>query len=76
MTLKQIFSNPRKMFRYTNILFLILILIFIGNTTIGLLRGTREIDCLWSSGLLLLVIGNSWVLSLRPFAEKIDNQSN
>jgi len=74
MTLKQTFSNPRRMFRYINIFYLTLVLIFIGNIIIGLSRGTREIDCLWNSGLLLFVIGNSWILALRPFARKIDEQ--
>jgi hypothetical protein len=74
MTFRQTFSNPRKMIRYTNIVFLTGILLFIGDIIVGLINGTKDTSSLGGSGLLFVVIINSWVLSLRPFVEKIKKE--
>ena len=64
--------TPREWIRIVNIVFLILILLFIGNTIYGLVTGKRNIDCLWTDGLLFLILLNSWIMALRPFYDKLE----
>jgi len=68
----KIFENPKEAIRIVNIVFLILVLLFIGNTLYGLVAGTRSIDSLWIDGLFFLILLNSWILALRPFYDKIE----
>ena len=69
-----IFKNPQKGMKIVNIIFLILILAFIGNLIYGFVFGNKNIDCLWTSGLFFLILLQSWVLALKPFAERIDKK--
>ena len=71
----KIFKQPKKMIKYINIIYIFLLLIFIGNIIIGLVNGTRKIDCLWTSGIVILIILNSWILTVRPFYEKIEEKN-
>jgi len=69
-----IFKNPQEGMRIVNIIFLILILAFIGNLIYGFVFGNKNIDCIWNSGLLFLVMLQSWVLALRPFVERVEKE--
>ena len=68
----KIFENPKEAIRIVNIVFLILVLLFIGNTLYGLVTGTKSIDSLWIDGLFFLILLNSWILALRPFYDKLE----
>lgn len=72
--MSKIFKNPRKSIRIINIVFLILVLFFIGNVIYGLVNGTRTIDCLFTSGLLFLIMLSCWINSVRPFYERIEKE--
>ncbi len=68
--------TPREWIRIVNIVFLILILLFIGNTLFGLINDRKTLDCLWTDGLLFLIFLNSWVLALRPFYDKLERMEH
>lgn len=71
----KIFKSPRHAIRIVNIFFLLLILIYIAWLIFDLNTGRKSVDCLWTSGLVVLITLNSWVLSLRPFYDKIEKEN-
>ncbi len=66
--------NSREWIRVVNIVFLILVLLFIGNTLYGLIFKSDYTKYIWGSGLLMLILLNSWILALRPFYDKNENR--
>jgi len=74
--MSKIFENPKKSIRIINIVFLILILFFIGNVMYGLINGTKTIDCLFTSGILFLIMLSCWINSVRPFVDRIEKRKN
>ncbi len=71
----KIFKNPRHAIRIVNIFFLLLILIYIGWLIFDLNTGRKSLDCLWTSGFVVLITLNSWILALRPFYDKLEKEN-
>jgi len=64
--------NPYKMKWICNIIFLTLIIIFIGNMLFDLITGRRDISCLGYSAILLALMINIWITTVKPFVVQIE----
>ena len=67
--------TSREWIRIVNIFFLLLILIYIGWLIFDLNTGRKSVDCLWTSGFVVLITLNSWILALRPFYDKLEKEN-